>query len=99
MKNKIRKVVTFVRTYFGHTILTLGIILCYLPIIYSNDIDLVKGFSGIALLLFLIYTLLPINTYQIVLIKFRDFIKKEVKNNDSIKYIEDKLNVITGEYL
>ena len=85
------------RTSFGHTILEIGIILAYLPILHSNDIDLVKGFSGIALLFFLIYTLLPINTHEIVWNKYKKFIKEEVKKNESLKYLETEMRKFEGE--
>ena len=97
MKKRIKKISDFIRTSFGHTILEIGIILAYLPIIYANDIDLVKGFSGIALLFFLIYTLLPVNTHEIIWNKYKKFIKEEVKNNEPLKYLEDKLVELESE--
>ena len=75
----------------------IGIILSYLPILHSNDIDLVKGFAGIALLFFLIYTLLPVNTHEIIWNKYKKFIKEEVKNNEPLKYLEDKLVELESE--
>ena len=96
MKQKIKKVISYLRTYAGHTVLTVLIILSYIPIIYLDDIDAVKGFSGIALLCFLLYTFLPVSTHQIVLNKFKSFLKKEVKENEKLKYIQDKLHVIEG---
>ena len=84
MKNKFKKIYNFKRTSFGHTILEIGIILAYIAILYGQDVDLVKGFSGIALLFFLIYTLLPVNTYEIVWNKCKKFIKDESKKNESL---------------
>ena len=97
MKNKFKKIIRFIRTSFGHTILEIGIILAYLPILHSNDVDLVKGFSGIALLFFLLYTLLPINTYEIAWNKYKKFIKDEVRKNETLKYLELEINKFEGE--
>ena len=97
LKIKIKKIYNFVRTSFGHTILEIGIILSYLPILHSNDIDLVKGFAGIALLFFLIYTLLPINTHEIAWNKYKKYIKNEVKKDDSLKHFETEMKKLEGE--
>ena len=97
MKDRLKKIYNFIRTSFGHTVLEIGIILAYLPILHSEDIDLVKGFAGIALLFFLIYTLLPINTYEIIWNKYKKFIKNEAKNNDSLKHLETEIKKLEGE--
>lgn len=99
MKDKMNKVKSFIKKYFYYILAALGIILSYIPISYSNNMELIRGFSSIAFLFFVLYVLLLKNSFQTVLYQYRKFLNQEINNKASLKYIKDKFESIVEDNL
>lgn len=102
MKKKPNKVRRFLRTDFFHSLLSLGIASCYIPIVCSNDIQIVKGLYIIILSLFSLYICIPISRYQIMWEELKDFafeMKKDDKaagneTSEDLQYIIKAINIL-----
>ena len=92
-----KKIIRFLKTYVGHIVCKAGIVIAYIPMMFADDIVVVKGFSAFALLFFLLYTFLPIDGYAYTLEKFKVFLKKEIKEKKELDYIYKKLESLEGD--
>ena len=91
VKVKFKKLCNFCQTVLGDIVLKTGIIISYIPIMYANDIGIVKGFTAFALLFFVLHMFLPNDRNEIILNKYKKFLNKEIKNNKELSYLKDKL--------
>ena len=99
MKDKLIKIKNFIKKYFYYILATLGITMSHILISCSNDIEVIRNFSGIAFLFFILYVLLLKNSFQTVLYQYRKFLDQEINNKASLKYIKDKFESIVEETL
>ena len=97
MRSNVKKIINYLKTVWGHIFLEIGIIICIIPIYYSDDILLVKGIVTIMFFLFYIHMMTPTTGYEIAFNKFKSYLRKEVKKNESLKYLEDKLARLESE--
>ena len=97
MRSNIKKIINYLKTVWAHIFLEFGIIICTIPMYLTDDVFFIKGVVAIMLLLFFIHMMIPTTGYEIAFNKFKSYLKKEVKKNESLKYLEDKLARLESE--
>ena len=91
MKIKFKKICNFCQTTIGDIVLKTGLLISYVPIMYAEDIGIVKGFATFALLFFVLHMFLPNDRNEIILNQYKKFLNKEIKSNKELSYLKDKL--------
>lgn len=84
MKKKPNNISRFLKTDFFHSLLTLGIALCYIPIVCSDDIQIVKCLYIIILTLFSLYICIPVNRYQVMWEELKGFAFEMTKDDKAV---------------
>ena len=97
MKPIVKKIYNYLKTIWAHIVLEIGIIICVIPIYFSEDIFLIKGIVTIMLILFFLHMLIPTTAYQIAFNKFKSYLRKEVRKNESLRYLENELARLESE--
>ena len=91
MKIKFKKICNFCQTTLGDIVLKTGLLISYVPIMYAEDIGIVKGFATFSLLFFVLHMFLPSDRNEIILNQYKKFLNKEIKANKELSYLKDKL--------
>ena len=76
MKIKFKKLCNFCQTTLGDIVLKTGVLISYVPIMYTEDIGIVKGFATFALLFFVLHMFLPNDRNEIILNQYKKFLNK-----------------------
>jgi len=88
---RIKRTFTRLLLKYGHFVISIGIVLSYLPIIYSEDINMIRLCSAIVLFLFLLYMNIPVSKYQLKWEKYKTFLKNERYKDETLKYLVDEM--------
>lgn len=87
------------RTEVAHYLFSLCIVGSYIPIVYSNNIDIVRIFSALALFFYMLYTTIPIDRYKLITQTFDKYLEENKSSEHDISKITEEYNKIKESIL
>ena len=96
---KFRKIKMFFRTEVAHYLFSLCIVCSYIPIVYSNNLDVVRIFSALALFFYMLYTTIPIDKYKLIVQSLDKYLEENKSNEIDISKVDEKYRNIKESIL